>query len=754
MSKSFRTGPGLSAILPTFLVPLLFSSGASAQVEEIIVTAERREASIQDVPVAVSAYNGETLEALQVQDTLDLINVVPNLFGGNNTGIGSANMYYIRAQGNDESIATFDPPVGTYIDGVYVSRQNANNFTLFDVERIEVLRGPQGTLFGRNTTGGAINVVLKDPAPERGGFVEAGFGRYSEYRVRGSVDIPVSDTFLSKFSAYHISNDGWLENRNPAVGGDFNVRDSIGLRADFRYMPTQMLTWDLTLEYIDDEAGNIHGDIDGDDRVTTSIAPLGAPSSALDFLTLNIPGGDMFVSVPYQQKSDYGSASETFSVISDLTYAAPAGELEFILGYRDLEQDFFLNFPQVPGDTADDFFWIDNNGVHEQFTAEVKWSARYFDDKLDFVSGVFYLDEDNETDFADLLIGGGFLLADRVMENTTDSWAVYAQGDYALSDRWTLTLGARYTDEEKEIAITDNIGPRGDVPQSLTLETENLVAFGIPVTQTESIVTPRVALKYDYSDDLMVYASATRGFKSGGWNAREALAPTMEPFGPEKLWAYELGFRADMFNSLVRANGTLFYTDLEDLQTTSATQSGNFLTTNAGGLEVTGFELEIHAVPTDWLNLFASLGLQDAEYVDIDDQIATCRANLPEPNTEFAALDADCNVADPKRSPDWTLTLGAFLDFPIEGLGASLQPNLSSRFIGPNVVGTRQLGENDTEVIFNLGVSLVDDDGVWSVTAECNNCSDEEYVTSNLFLNYWTPPMTWQVRGRWNFGAR
>jgi len=746
MSKSFRSGPGLNAALPAILVPLLFSAGASAQVEEIIVTAERREASIQDVPVAVSAYNDQTLEALQVEDTLDLINVVPNLFGGNNTGIGSANMYYMRAQGNDESIATFDPPVGTYIDGVYVSRQNANNFTLFDVERIEVLRGPQGTLFGRNTTGGAINVVLKDPSPETGGFVEAGFGRYSEYRVRGSVDIPLSDTFLTKFSGYHISNDGWLENRNPAVGGDFNVRDSIGLRADFRYMPTDRLTWDLTVEYIDDEAGNIHGDLVGDDRVSTSVAPLGAPTTAFDFLNFSITGG--FVPISYQQKADYGSVSETTSIISDLTYAAPAGELEFIVGWRDLEQDFFLNFPNAVGD-ADDFFWIDNNGVHEQFTAEVKWSARYFDEKLDFVSGVFYLNEDNETDFADWLFGS-FLLADRVMENTTDSWAVYAQGDYALSDQWTLTLGARYTDETKEISITDNIGARGVIPGTITLETANLIAAGIPVEQEESIVTPRIALKYDYSDDLMVYASATRGFKSGGWNAREALAATMEPFGPEKLWAYELGFRADMLDNLVRANGTLFYTDLEDLQTTSATPSGNFLTTNAGGLEVTGFELEVNAVPTDWLNLFVSLGLQDAEYVDISDQIAACTV----PNTDFAALDGECNVADPKRSPDWTLTLGAFLNFPVEALGASLQPNLSSRFIGPNVVGTRQLGENDTEVIVNAGVSLVDDEGVWSVTAECNNCSDEEYVTSNLFLNYWTPPMTWQVRGRWNFGAR
>ena len=182
---------GLPIIVSAAITTVL-PNVASAQLEEVLVTAERREASVQDVPIAVSAYNEEMIEKLQIDDTLDLINVVPNMFGGNNTGLGTANMYYLRAQGNDESISTFDPPVGTYVDDVYITRQNVNNVALFDVERIEVLRGPQGTLYGRNTTGGAISVVMKKPSDTMQGYVEAGAGRFGKTLLRGSIDLPLS----------------------------------------------------------------------------------------------------------------------------------------------------------------------------------------------------------------------------------------------------------------------------------------------------------------------------------------------------------------------------------------------------------------------------------------------------------------------------------------------------------------------------------------------------------------------------------
>ncbi|MFK8052859.1 MAG: TonB-dependent receptor [Woeseiaceae bacterium] len=706
---------------------LALPSIASAQLEEIVVTAERREASIQDVPVAVSAYNEALLEKLQIQETLDLVNVVPNLFGGNNTGLGTANMYYLRAQGNDESIATFDPPVGSYIDDVYVSRQNANNFAFFDVDRIEVLRGPQGTLFGRNTTGGAVNIVLRKPSAEGGGFIEAAYGRFNEYMLRGTVDLPVSETVLTKFSAYYVQNDGWLE--NTAVNDDFNDRDSKGFRAAVRFIPNDEFTWDLSVDFLDDTESSARGALQGDDRVTDTILPNGLPAAALSLIN--------FQPQPVTQKAPgYGNFTESLSVISNMEMLIGEGTGNLILGYRNLEQKFLLNFPGG-APVSDDFFWIDNDGEHKQLTAEFKYNVSLMDDKLDLVTGVFVMDEDNSTNFADYLFGGSFLLADRILDNSTKGWALFAQGDFRVSEKGTVTLGLRYTDEKKEIALQDNT-----VFQALT--TENLLAAGVPLAQEESIVTPRIAYTYDFNDDVMAYVSATRGFKGGGWNARGTSAVSFQPFGPETLWSYEAGMRGDFWDDKLRLNATLFSTDLEDLQTTAATPTGAFLTTNAGGLDVTGLELEITYVPTDWWDIFLFAGFQDAKYTDLP-------AGCVTPNTSIAAFDVNCNVADPKRSPDTTVTLGTTLDFPMPAFGASLQPTASIRYIGENVTGTVQQGLNDPEVIVNAGVSLVDDDGIWSLTAECNNCSDEEYTTSFLFVPYFTEPMNWQVRFRYNF---
>ncbi len=710
--RAIRSALALPFIATCCLQTAVAQNTEGTLLEEIMVTAERREASVQDVPIAVSAFGEAQIEKLQIDETLDLINLIPNLFGGNNTGLGTANMYYLRAQGNDESIATFDPPVGTYVDDVYITRQNANNFSFFDIERIEVLRGPQGTLFGRNTTGGAINIILAKPQEEFGGFGEVGFGRFDEILVRGSVDIPFSDRVLTKFSAFVNEDDGWLD--NTADGRTYNDRENTGFRAALRFLPTDDVTWDLSADYLEGSEANVNGAVRGSRRVSSSILP-------------SFP-------VPNQKADGYGNTSEMFSLTSNLSWGLGVGTASVILGYRDLEQNFLLNFP---GLGSDDFFWIDNDGTHEMFTGEFKWNAELMDGRLNFITGAFFLDEDNSTDFADILFTS-IVLADRVLDNTTESWAVYAQGDISIGDNGTLTIGARFTDEEKQIQLSDNTGAGN-------LTTANLIAAGVPTTITDDQITPRIAYRHQFNEDIMGYVSATNGFKSGGWNARGTMAGSFQPFGPEEIWSYEAGVRADLAGGRVRVNATAFLTDLEDLQTTSATPSGAFLTTNAGGLEVPGLELEVIALPTDNWEIFFALGVQDAEYVDLP---TGCVA----PNTDFAAFDVDCNVADPKRSPDTTWTLSTTYNLPIPAWGATLRPTISGRHIGANVVGTRQLGVNGSEFLTNAAVSLIDDNGRWQATVECQNCLDEEYITSFLFGPYFSPPMTWQARVRFNFG--
>ena len=712
------------AYLPAILsaaVAATLPTTTFAQLEEVLVTAERREASVQDVPIAVSAYNEDMIDKLQIDDTLDLINVVPNMFGGNNTGLGTANMYYLRAQGNDESISTFDPPVGTYVDDVYITRQNVNNVALFDVERIEVLRGPQGTLYGRNTTGGAISVVMKKPSDTMQGYVEAGAGRFGKTLLRGSIDLPLSDNVLTKFSAYYVDDDGYLENRTD--GKDYNEADLTGVRAALRWLISDSMTWDIAIDGGKSEVSNIHSGLDGNDRYSFSTLGNG------------LPGGNM---------SDYGNEVETLNITSNLAWDAMGGTANLILGARSIEQDFLLNFP-FSADFGPDFFVIDNQGEHDMFSAELKWSGDIMDGRGFLQTGVYYMDEDNEVDFVDYLdlffLGfapapsqGYFPIADRILSNTTESFAVYAQADIQVGENGTLTLGARYTDEEKTVDFQG--GPN--------LNSAGMVAAGIPLEQNEQEITPRIAYAHKFSEDMMMYLSATNGFKSGGWNARGTSSAALQAFAPETIWSYEFGMRADWMDGRLRTNVTAFYSDLEDLQTTAATPDGQFLTTNAGGLEVPGVELEITALPTDNWQIFAALGWQNAEYQSLPGGCVT-------PNDSLAAYDANCNIAEPKRSPHQTYTVGTSADFNIGSL--TLTPNVMVRYLGAQYPATRNQGYDGSVTLINAGVKLSAADSRWELNLECKNCADKAYTQSFLFTSYLNLPMTYLATLKYRFGG-
>lgn len=738
----------LGLLSTSFLLP---SASLFAEIEEVVITAQRRSESLQDVPVAVTAFTDDQAARLQVTETLDLARIVPNFIAHNNTGLGTANTYSIRGLNNTESIATFDPPVGTYVDDFFIQRQNSNNYALFDIDRVEVLRGPQGTLFGRNTTGGAVRVILAEPAEEFGGFIEAGYGEFERYNFRASVDVPFNDSVRTKLSAYYINDDGFVENTTTGED-DVNQEENFGVRGAVQVDITSNVRWDASLTYIEsDHANLLNNEVDNDRFTATGLTQSGAP------LTGAVVG----------DKANFGLGNQTESLhfTSDVEIDTSFGQVNILTSVLSLDQDFVLDF--FNGPFAFGGFTIANQGAHDQFSQEIKFSGSAFNDQLDYIAGFFYFSEDNETDLAQifdlgaigLFLPGGFPLIqyDRTMDNGVTSWAFYSQFDWHFNDQLTLTAGIRYTDEEKDFGISDNGNPlAGSVVTDATL-----VANGVPLDQSEKIVTPRFALEYKHSDDLMMFASATRGFKSGGWNARGTTAGSLIPFSPEKIWNYELGIRSEWLDNKLRINLTGFYSDISDFQLPSAfvdpaTGAISFITQNFADLEVYGFEAEILYNPIESLTLFANIGIQESDYKSIDPAIVTqqaaCRAGVPLPGGTTppcaqGIVNPAGDIAPPVRSPEHQVAIGGYWTIPI-GANMNLVPTINVTDYGKHNISTS--GQDSALIsgytLVNGGMALEHTTQNWSVTAACKNCTNQEYFVSFLAgKRYLGDPTTWSV---------
>ena len=709
--------------------------------EEITVTAERRQSSLQDVPVAISAFSELELNRRQIKEPLDIARFVPNMVAHNNTGLGTANVYSIRALNNTESIATFDPPVGTYVDDVYLARQNANNFQFFDVERVEVLRGPQGTLFGRNTTGGAVNIILKKPGEEISGFAEASYGRFEKFTSRASIDLPVSDKVLTKFSAYYVDSEGFTD--NVTTGETVNGEESFGARGALRFLLSETATWDLSVDYVDTKRLNILNRFDeatGRRITNTGMTTNGAPLEGL------VAGS----------KADFplGNEVQSLSINSTINVETDIGTITSITGFRSMDQEFNIDFFDNPAPTGG--FVIVNDGEHSQFSQEIKINGSFLDGKVDYVAGAFYLFENNETDFADLFnVGVSLVLIDRTMDNDTETGAGFAQFDYHVTSALTATAGIRYTVETKEIDYKPNNNPLA-LSQFSTVDIE---AAGIDTKQTAKLWTPRFALQYEINDDVMAFASATRGFKSGGWNARGTSSILIQPFDPEKVWSYEAGLRTEWFDNRLRVNITGFYTDISDFQLPAAFENNGaitFITNNFADLETYGLELDFTAVPMEGLNVFGSLGLMNAKYRNLDPSIiAQQQACLAGDASQcgLGIINTAGEVADPVRAPNVTASFGVNYQVPV-GRDFLIVPNASITYTDDQNVGTAgtEIGLTDDYVMVNAALSLEQADGDWSLSAECTNCFGKRYVHTILAgQQYINDPGTWTLRAKYNF---
>ena len=808
---------------PAFAQDQTSDSGASERnsegLQEIVVTAQRRQESVQDVPIAISAFSQNELRTRGVTNALEVAQYVPNLVGLNNTGLGSANAYYLRGVGNTETIPTFDPPIGTYVDDIYLSRQNVNNLSLFDVERIEVLRGPQGTLFGRNTTGGAISVFMADPDFEFGGYAELGYGSYHNKLARASVDIPLADTFAIKVSGYWQDDDGYA--KNTTTGERVNEGDGWGARIGFRGELSDTATWTGSYMHINTQAGNL---------LNFDCDPANPSNCDGRFVTTGLSRESDFTGLITGEKANYGLGNNSTMdfISSNLKLGFGDFNVNLITGYVYTTQDYALDFadgrglpsisnprPAVAGYTYGGFSII-NEGEFSQFSQEVKVTGSLGDGLLDLVGGFYYFYEDNYSDFADIFTlplappptGLPLVLADRTLKNTTDAYAGYLQGDLHVTDTITLTAGIRYTDETKKFSIRDNRASCNDgTVEATCLSDANLVAangVAIPQQQNVKIWTPRFAVNFKPTRDLLFFASATRGFKSGGWNARGTSASELLPFTPEKAWSYEAGVKSELLDNRLRINLTAYLLDVSDLQTPAAFTRANgsvaFITRNFADYENKGIELEITAAPIDGLNLFGALGYQDDKYkLNSNDpqfdtygvegvlsQQARCQTQLAAgliPGGDATACGVgivapDGSLAEPVRTPDFTIAFGGSYAADL-GNGLTLTPSVNATWRDKSETSTSQFsiydapitsssgttypanpygdgqfitgGFSDARWIVNATLSLASDSG-WSISAECRNCFDEEAVESALVnTSYLNPPRTWMVRTRFNF---
>jgi iron complex outermembrane receptor protein len=730
--------------------------------QEITVTAQRRTENLQDVPISVTSFSASTLATQQIDTGLDLGRVVPNFFASNNVGQGSANVYYIRGLGQTQSFPTFEPQVGTYVDDIYIARQNANNFSLFGVQQLQVLNGPQGTLFGRNSTGGAIVVTLAKPDREFGGDGQVSYGSFNSFSGRFSVSIPITEEILTRTSVYGITDDGYVEDLT--THQTLNAKHNWGVREAVSFLPKDFsnIDWELSADYEHNDSANLlnqpsaTGGVNGSDRI--SYSGYSTDGGALADLLAG-------------EKRHYGQGALvlTYGATSNFKVSFEAGTLNFISGLRALEQSTGADFPAAslgPLPTADavptgEITLAQDLGSH-QYSQEIKWTGQS-GDWLNYTTGVFYLHETNNNDYGQILGLSptlAFALNDQFVQNQTASSAAYAQGDFKITPRFTVTAGGRFTHELKTVEATPNA-------PGLGYTTADIAAEGYPTRLTANEFTPRLALQYQIDPQLMAFISATRGFQGGGWNGLTGSNPKdFNNFGPETLWSYEAGVRFESADRRLRLNSTAFYEDVGHYQLLSDNPFTNsFDTSNAANMAAYGLETSLTWQPIDPFMLSANVSSIFAHYYNpsqlIVNQQAQCRAGVAA-TCDSGIVTADGQLAKPVYTPPLAanVTASYVLSFP----GFTLTPTLGLQFVTrewfdtANTAGfassypTPAGGEDRARTLLDVGVTLAPRNLPLTVTAECKNCTMVNYGTADLLaFDYFNTPGSWDVVVRYKF---
>ena len=650
--RSIVLGPivlGIAALPVASLAqqPASTQAETAGGLQEVVVTAERREASLQSVPVAVSALSAEALENRQVTEARELQRFAPSLRMSNN--ITSPTNLSPSLRGSlqqDASLVVAESPFGIYVDDVYIARLNGNNVTLADIERVEVLRGPQGTLYGRNTLAGAIKFVTREPGDTSWVNARIGGGNYDQYVASLSVGGPLNDSWSASLSGQINNKDGEWFNR--ATNEETGLERNVAVRGKLAYRGSEAFKAVLSVSYSDSTNDSNQllpggsGSVPANQRYTSDDVVLRYGFRTLSTPTIN-HGVDKMSDRP---RSD----TQQLIASANLSWETGLGTIRSITGYV----------------KTDDYFTTDFSGTGallgasdpraEQVSEELQLQGTAFNDKLNYLLGAYWFTEDGDQDFAWYLAVLGGATSTSQIKASTDSYSFFGQADYAITDQLKVTAGIRWVTDDKDFLL--NFQRRTPIPLGPLTDR---VQLKNKYTET----TPKLGLDYkvnsDAFDSLLLYASAARGFKSGGYNGINITNANIAraPYAPESNWTYEIGAKSELLGRTLRINAAAFQAKIDDLALNATVEVlpgvFDFPVQNAGKATVQGIEIETTWVPTDNLTVYFNSSFLDGKYDSLNPTSAPAVAQLPRVPGNNNQLGVK---AEPPQLPSYTFTLG------------------------------------------------------------------------------------------------
>lgn len=598
----------------------------SGQIEEVLVSARRRgEERLQDVPVAVSVLSDEDLRKAGIRDLSEVASRTPSFTFGQQ--IGNQQEVVIRGIGTLRLTGSAaEPSVGLFIDEVYVGRRGTATPPLFDLERVEVVRGPQGTLYGKNVVGGAVNLISARPGSETAARIAVSYGQFDTFGGRdlwegtGYITGELSDALAGRLAVYYRKHDGYSQ--NTLLDEALDDQDNYAVRGSLLFQPAAALDIHVTADFS-------HNDSNGQSRRAvddSSVAGLGAVVGS-GLLSDNVRESD----APWTQWEDHDTAGLTARV----DYRLGSGHTLTYLSavrYGNFNGRYSLVGTRSPPSLTDAA-----NGQREKYTGitqDLRLSSPAGGGALRWVAGLYFLRED--TDIIDNSIATTFLAAlgpgsvgDILdgefiydQENITKSSAIYGELSWALADALSLTLGGRYTYDDKNYRNRSECLDYGAQPDFiLCVAPLGAEVWNIRTSKSWSELTPKASLDWRASDSALLYVSAARGFKGGGWQGKPGTAAAaLLPYDPEIAWTYEIGAKTDWADGRIRANLAIFHTDFDDLQVEQLDDAGlSLIIDNAASARIDGVELEVQLRPVPELQLWLSGSYLDSEYEDFMD---------------------------------------------------------------------------------------------------------------------------------------